>query len=49
MAAVIHEAYIQGVSTLSVDELVKPFGMTGISKSQISREREPQLRCPLLF
>ena len=32
--AVIQEAYIQGVSTRSVDELVKAMGMTGISKSQ---------------
>lgn len=37
MAAVIQEAYIQGVSTRSVDELVKSLGMTGISKSQVSR------------
>ena len=36
-AAVIQEAYIQGVSTRSVDELVKAMGMTGISKSQVSR------------
>jgi hypothetical protein len=32
---VIQEAYIQGVSTRSVDELVKAMGMSGISKSQI--------------
>lgn len=37
MAAVIQEAYIQGVSTRSVDDLVKTMGMTGISKSQVSR------------
>jgi putative transposase len=37
LAAVIQEAYIQGVSTRSVDELVKAMGMTGISKSQMSR------------
>ena len=37
LAAVIQEAYIQGVSTRSVDELVKAMGMTGISKSQVSR------------
>lgn len=37
LAAVIQEAYIQGVSTRSVDELVKSMGMTGISKSQVSR------------
>ena len=37
LAAVIQEAYIQGVSTRSVDELVRSLGMTGISKSQVSR------------
>ena len=37
LAAVIQEAYIQGVSTRSVDELVKAMGMSGISKSQLSR------------
>ena len=37
LAAVIQEAYIQGVSTRSVDGLVKALGMTGISKSQVSR------------
>jgi putative transposase len=37
LAAVIQEAYIQGVSTRSVDELVKAMGMGGISKSQVSR------------
>ena len=33
----IQEAYVQGVSTRSVDELVRAMGMTGISKSQVSR------------
>jgi putative transposase len=37
LAAVIQEAYIQGVSTRSVDALVQAMGMTGISKSQVSR------------
>jgi putative transposase len=37
LAAVIQEAYVQGVSTRSVDELVRAMGMTGISKSQVSR------------
>ena len=37
LAAVIQEAYVQGISTRSVDELVKAMGMTGISKSQVSR------------
>ena len=59
LTAVVQEAYIQGVSTRSVDDLVKaprparagrPFGdgsralpsmgMTGISKSQVSRQCE---------
>ncbi|MCA3179021.1 MAG: IS256 family transposase [Burkholderiaceae bacterium] len=37
MTAVIQEAYVQGISTRSVDELVKALGMSGISKSQVSR------------
>jgi putative transposase len=37
LAAVIQEAYIQGVSTRSVDALVQAMGMSGISKSQVSR------------
>ncbi len=37
LAAVIQEAYVQGVSTRSVDELVQAMGMSGISKSQVSR------------
>jgi putative transposase len=37
LTAVIQEAYIQGVSTRSVDDLVKAMGMTGLSKSQVSR------------
>jgi putative transposase len=37
LAAVIQEADIQGVSTRSVDELVKAMGMSGISKSQVSQ------------
>ena len=37
LAAVIQESYIQGISTRSVDELVKAMGMSGISKSQVSR------------
>ena len=36
-AAVVQEAYVHGVSTRSVDELVKAMGMSGISKSQVSR------------
>jgi putative transposase len=37
LTAVIQEAYIQGVSTRSVDDLVKAMGMSGIFKSQVSR------------
>ena len=37
LTAVVQEAYIQGVSTRSVDDLVKAMAMTGISKSQVSR------------
>src|SRR6267142_446638 len=37
LTAVIQEAYVQGISTRSVDELVKALGMTGVSKSQVSR------------
>jgi len=38
---VIQEAYIQGVSTRRVDELVKALGLTGIDKSAVSRIRKP--------
>lgn len=37
LVAVIQEAYVQGISTRSVDDLVKAMGMSGISKSQVSR------------
>jgi putative transposase len=37
LTAVIQEAYVHGISTRSVDDLVKAMGMTGISKSQVSR------------
>jgi putative transposase len=37
LIAVVQEAYIQGVSTRSVDALVQSMGMTGISKSEVSR------------
>ena len=37
LTAVVQEAYIQGISTRSVDDLVKAMGMLGISKSQVSR------------
>src|SRR3954465_14522551 len=37
LTAVIQEAYVQGISTRSVDDLVQAMGMNGISKSQVSR------------
>ena len=37
LSAVIQEAYVQGVSTRSVDDLVRAMGGTGVSKSQVSR------------
>jgi putative transposase len=37
LVAVVQEAYVQGVSTRRVDELVQALGMTGLSKSQVSR------------
>jgi putative transposase len=37
LTAVIQEASIEGISTRSVDDLVKAMGMSGISKSQVSR------------
>ncbi len=37
LTAVIQEAYVQGISTRSVDALVKVLGMAGVSKSQVSR------------
>ena len=37
LVAVIQEAYIHGVSTRSVDDLVKAMGAGGMSKSQVSR------------
>ena len=37
LTAVIQEAYVRGVSTRSVDDLVKAMGAGGVSKSQVSR------------
>jgi putative transposase len=37
LTAVIQEAYVQGVSTRLVDDLVQAMSMSGISKSQVSR------------
>jgi putative transposase len=37
LVAVVQEAYVQGISTRRVDEVVQALGMQGISKSQVSR------------
>jgi transposase-like protein len=37
LVAVIQEAYVKGISTRSVDDLIKAMGGSGISKSQVSR------------
>jgi putative transposase len=37
LAAVIQEAYVHGISTRAVDDLVKAMGGSGVSKSQVSR------------
>ena len=37
LTAVIQEAYVNGISTRSVDDLVKAMGCSGVSKSQVSR------------
>ena len=37
LTAVIQEAYVQGVSTRSVDDLVKAVGGCRVSKSQVNR------------
>jgi transposase-like protein len=37
LTAVFQEAYVHGVSTRSVDDLVQAMGMSGVSKSQVSR------------
>lgn len=37
LLAVVQEAYVHGVSTRKVDELVEALGMQGVSKSEVSR------------
>jgi putative transposase len=37
LTAVIQEAYVHGISTRAVDDLVKAMGGSGMSKSQVSR------------
>ena len=52
--AVVQQAYVEGMSIRRVDDLVKPLGCDGISKSQVSRiygelDRvvDSSLECPL--
>jgi len=37
LLAVVQEAYVQGVSTRKVDDLLKALGLDGMSKSEVSR------------
>jgi transposase-like protein len=37
LVAVIQEAYVHGISTRAVDDLVHAMGGTGVSKSEVSR------------
>lgn len=37
LAAVIQEAYVHGVWSRSVDDLVRAMGMSAVSKTQVSR------------
>lgn len=37
LLAVVQEAYVKGVSTRKVDDLLKAMGLTGIDKSKVSR------------
>jgi hypothetical protein len=39
LVAVIQEAYVHGVSTRAVDDLVRAMGGAGVSKSQVTRPR----------
>jgi putative transposase len=48
LVAVVQEAYVQGVSTRRVDDLVQALGMNGISKSQVSRHQEALLEPALI-
>jgi putative transposase len=46
LTAVIQEAWIQGVSTRKVDDLVQALGMTGISKSRRCARTSTPACCP---
>jgi transposase-like protein len=41
LMAVVQEAYVHGISTRAVDDLVKALGAGGMSKSQVSRWASP--------
>ena len=48
LVAVVQEAYVKGVSTRKVDDLVQALGMSGISKSQVSKlcsELDERVQC----
>src|SRR6201985_3905969 len=50
LTAVVQEAYVHGVSTRSVDDLVQAMGMSGVSKSQapaVRRDRREGKGVPL--
>src|SRR5262245_7186340 len=50
LVTVIQETWIGGVSTRRVDELVQAMGLSGISKSQVSKLcKDPLRRVPLLL
>ncbi|SFI61188.1 Transposase, Mutator family [Bradyrhizobium sp. Gha] len=47
LTAVVQEAYVQGVSTRSVDDLLQAMGMSGISRARsrgCSRSESPRMR-----
>jgi putative transposase len=46
LTAVIQEAYIQGVPTRSVDDLVKAMGMSGVSKSHWAARGHTKIPLP---
>src|SRR5690348_11312045 len=45
LVSVIQEAWIGGVSTRRVDELVQAMGLSGISKSQVSKQSQVSKLC----
>ena len=49
LTAIIQEAYVQGISTRSVDELVKALGMTGSDTQQFYARRNTTLPARFLI